>query len=385
MKNATFVLILILLLFISENSSAQQDSLAIRIELSNPNFEDDPRPGREPRGWYDCGAINFPEETPPDIHPVIENPSFGVDKEPKEGDTYMGLVVRNNDSWEFVSQKLPYPLFPGICYSLSGYLSQSEVYKSSVRGSDEVVNFTEPIKLRIWGGDGHCGKKELLAETSLIDHAEWKKYEFNFSTQKAWNFIILEAYFQTPTFDVPNGNILLDNFSEIRLVSCDRKNKELTSKQYPFELINLIESNRKEQLKRERKKAYEERQKAKRKKEAQEEWKRNAPLRENKIFKDKIQRKSFSFFINSDYNRQVAAIDFFGDQILENPQYQLCIYYNTKEKPDIFVTLREANFLFSEKGLPEMNYSVKRRKQKSSEIDWILETEKYGIGIKEIK
>lgn len=39
------------------------------IHLNNPSFEDVPRPGQAPKGWYDCGDINFPLETPPDVHP----------------------------------------------------------------------------------------------------------------------------------------------------------------------------------------------------------------------------------------------------------------------------------------------------------------------------
>ncbi|MBK9742314.1 MAG: hypothetical protein IPO94_04835 [Saprospiraceae bacterium] len=49
--------------------SAQSDT----IRLKNPSFEDTPKRGGEAMdgisGWFDCGKINFPMESPPDIHP----------------------------------------------------------------------------------------------------------------------------------------------------------------------------------------------------------------------------------------------------------------------------------------------------------------------------
>ncbi|MFK7770494.1 MAG: hypothetical protein AB8F94_00090 [Saprospiraceae bacterium] len=196
------------------------------IQLSNPSFEDFPRPSQQPRGWYDCGDINFPLETPPDTHPVnLEKGynSFGVTKTAMRDTTYLGMVVRENESWESVAQKLKEPLSPDICYSFSIYLCTSPQYKSSVRGSDDEVNFTTPIKLRIWGGKGFCDKTQLLAESSLVKNTNWEKYTFTFSPKEKLNFIVLEAFFQTPTLEVPNGNILLDNASAIVPIACIEK------------------------------------------------------------------------------------------------------------------------------------------------------------------
>ena len=61
----------ILLATIPENVNAQD------VRVTNPSFEDTPRQGTfdlrgrrsQPiKGWYDCGAILFPEATLPDIH-----------------------------------------------------------------------------------------------------------------------------------------------------------------------------------------------------------------------------------------------------------------------------------------------------------------------------
>ena len=66
------------------------------IKLLNPSFEDIPRNSRAPMGWTNCG---FPAETPPDVHPDPMN-QFQVGMTPQNGSTYLGMVVRDNDTWE---------------------------------------------------------------------------------------------------------------------------------------------------------------------------------------------------------------------------------------------------------------------------------------------
>jgi hypothetical protein len=81
------------------------------IRLANPSFEGSPGAGGEavklPDGWYDCG---FPGESPPDVHPKEGGGAFQVTKEAFHGKTYLGLVVRDNDTWEMVSQRLSAPV-----------------------------------------------------------------------------------------------------------------------------------------------------------------------------------------------------------------------------------------------------------------------------------
>ncbi|HJW29839.1 MAG TPA: hypothetical protein VJ508_11440, partial [Saprospiraceae bacterium] len=89
------------------------------IKLDNPSFEDIPRAGTFStpaiKGWFDCGQANFPSETPPDIHPVA-TPAWEVSKEAYDGATFLGMVTRDNDSWESLSQALSSPILGGTCY-----------------------------------------------------------------------------------------------------------------------------------------------------------------------------------------------------------------------------------------------------------------------------
>ncbi|MBI1226403.1 MAG: OmpA family protein [Bacteroidetes bacterium] len=191
------------------------------IKLINPSFEGVPGEGgngnRLPDGWYDCG---FPGETPPDVHPKDGVGAFQVTKAPFNGKTYIGLVVRENDTWEMVSQRLSAPLQSGKCFDFSMSLCRSEVYMSASRVSNIEVNYAAPVKLRIWGGSSYCARTELLAESSLVINTNWKNYNFHFEPKQTHSYIIFEAFYKTPTPFPYNGNLLLDNASDIFPVPC---------------------------------------------------------------------------------------------------------------------------------------------------------------------
>lgn len=185
------------------------------IYLTNPSFEDMPRHSIAPSGWYDCG---FPGESPPDVQPSGE---FSVTRPANHGSTYLGMVVRDNDTWEMVSQKLSRPLKKGQCYEFSLDMARSELYISLSRANNERANYVNPAKLRIWGGYGHCDKQYLLDETGLVGNHTWMKFNFKFEPIADYTFITLEAFYETPTLFPYNGNVLVDNASPISPIPCD--------------------------------------------------------------------------------------------------------------------------------------------------------------------
>lgn len=193
------------------------------IVLSNASFEQNPRAGEEngpaPKGWYDCG---MPGETPPDIHPGPIIPFFGVRKKAHHGSSYLGLVVRSNETYEGIGQRLRQPLEAGKTYTIVLHLAQSPTYLSPAkRGSDELTNYNQPIKVRLWGGNGYCKKGELLAESKLINHADWRKYTFTFTPKKKHTYFRLDAFWKTPVLVPYRGNVLVDNISPIYIEAQD--------------------------------------------------------------------------------------------------------------------------------------------------------------------
>ncbi|MFZ1516699.1 MAG: OmpA family protein [Saprospiraceae bacterium] len=218
-------IILIGFLFCSSQLLMGQNDTSM-IVLINGSFEGTPQCCNPPAAWIDCG---FRSETPPDIQPQVPGmePLFKVTKTAYHGSTYLGMVVRENETYERVGQKLSSPLKKGRCYAFSIYLTRSLEYKSaSNTGSMELKPFTTPVILRIYGGEGYCNQKELLAESEPVANSDWKRFDFEFKPKSDMAYFELEAFYKTPVLFPYNGNLLLDNASNIKLIPCPEDKKK---------------------------------------------------------------------------------------------------------------------------------------------------------------
>jgi hypothetical protein len=168
--------------------------------LLNPSFEGEPRDATIPRGWYQCE-----KGTTPDILPG----PWGVYLEAEAGETYLGLITRENGSWESIGQKLSMPLEKDECYYFTVSLAHSDAY----------MGYDKPVKLRIWGGKSKCERTQLLGESPLIDSPDWEMHSFDFTAQEKMKYLIIEAYHSDSQFS-HQGNILVDNISAI--LKCGR-------------------------------------------------------------------------------------------------------------------------------------------------------------------
>jgi outer membrane protein OmpA-like peptidoglycan-associated protein len=223
--------VLVLIVFFSCGDILGQD---MPIQLGNPSFEGAAREGdlntELPRGWFDCG---FPGETVPDVHPK-RGGVFNVTKEAFDGETYIGMVVRENDTWERISQRLSLPIEGGRCYEFSIALARSENYVSASRADPQLKkNYTTPAKFRIWGGSDFCDRGELLAESPLIVNTQWLKYDFRFEPRRTHTFIVLEVFYKTPTPFPYNGNVLVDGASPIVPIPCKQAPPPVAEKPQP--------------------------------------------------------------------------------------------------------------------------------------------------------
>ncbi len=188
------VLALFWLIHIGFNTAEAQ------IFLDNASFEGEPADATTPVGWHRCEPL-----TTPDILPGI----WGVYAEPSDGETYVGLITRENGSFESIGQRLKNPIKADDCYQFQLDLAHSNTYSG----------FREPIKLRVWGGSIKCQRNQLLLETDFIEHTDWKTYPILFFAEKTINYLIFEAFYkEDPT--PRKGNILIDNISFLK--KCDR-------------------------------------------------------------------------------------------------------------------------------------------------------------------
>jgi outer membrane protein OmpA-like peptidoglycan-associated protein len=191
------------------------------IKLDNPSFEDFPQPAHTPAGWLDCG---FASETAPDVQP---NPQFQVTKPAKEGKTYLGMVVRDNNTWEAVGQRLKIPLQKGQCYQFSLQLAKSELYVSKSKMTNKDVNYVTPAIVRIWAGNSYCSKDENLADSEPIESSQWRTYTFRLKPKSDYNYIMIEAFYKMPTLFPYNGNVLVDNASDLVPMPCDPRQQPI--------------------------------------------------------------------------------------------------------------------------------------------------------------
>lgn len=207
MKNLLFIL-----LFNATFTFAQTDT----IRLENPGFEGRPMRGGERGwsniGWADCGSINFPYETPPDIHP---QEFWEVRKPAKEGKTYLGLVVRDNETYEGVGQQLPSPLLANQSYEMTLWLAQSGKYISRTRSTGREQNYQAPSFLIIASIDKKCVVKDILYQSPIVDHTEWEQYSIKMSPINDVTHIMFMIFSND---EKPNGHILLDGLSDITLI-----------------------------------------------------------------------------------------------------------------------------------------------------------------------
>jgi len=199
------------------------------IELKNPSMEGNPTQGtyinnliptNVPQGWKDCGLVAFPNESPPDIHPkgFWKNELLAND-----GETYLGMVVRDNETWESVTQRLPQALESGMCYSFTVDLARSDNYWSNSHLNGSVTNYTKPTVLRVWAGTGYCDQNQLLVESVPITNNDWKSYTLEFEANASYRFITFEAFYKTPVLFPYNGHILLDNISSFIAYNCNEE------------------------------------------------------------------------------------------------------------------------------------------------------------------
>jgi hypothetical protein len=142
--------------------------------------------------------------------------------EPAHGNTFLGLVIRYNESYESLSQLLTRPLMANTCYEFSLDLALTDSYKSHTPRSREFLEtFVHPAVVRMWGGDEYCDRKELLLTSEPITNHQWQTYTFRMKPENQHRYFILEAYYDPSIQEPYNGHVLVDNISEIVPVECE--------------------------------------------------------------------------------------------------------------------------------------------------------------------
>jgi len=206
-----FVIQLILLLFLLCASLKGYAQLII-----NPSFESSPT-GENliPIPWTRCHSFSTPDTQPG---------AWNVTTPPSHGNSYLGLVTRGNlgpyaNSTEDAQIQLSSKLKSAKEYKFSIDLAYSTTQGHYVDFSD-FLSYANPTILKIWGGVNNCEKTELLWESPIVDHTNWRTYDFSFVPKlEDIEYLIIEvSYATSPTYF---GNILIDNIVEKTLPEPD--------------------------------------------------------------------------------------------------------------------------------------------------------------------
>jgi hypothetical protein len=177
-------------------SSFDQNGI-VYCSFTNASFESDIRKESIfPNGWTSQSPNNTPDILPG---------AWGLDIPAHHGKTCLGLVSREDGSSENIGQELPKTLKSGECYSFSVYLSHADYY----------VRYDRPCRLKVWGGARAGDKQVLLATSPLINHKDWKQYDFKFTPTQNCAAITFEATYAPGVSIKYKGNILLDKCSDI--------------------------------------------------------------------------------------------------------------------------------------------------------------------------
>lgn len=166
------------------------------ITLNNPSFEDEPSDATTPMGWFECT-----ESTTPDIFPGY----WGVYEEASDGDTYLGLIIREDRSYEAIGQRTSAAMLIDKCYKFTIDLAHSDTY----------AGYDAPAKLRVYIGNTKCSKSQMVFQSDLIEHTDWKSYLIEFTPTEESNYIFFEAVDKKGIILGSKGNILLDAISRI--------------------------------------------------------------------------------------------------------------------------------------------------------------------------
>lgn len=222
-RNLTMLSIILMISF---------DVNAQAIKIKNRSFE-----GAARRGvtnffldhWKDCGKIKFRDESPPDVHP---NKFWKNNLPSSHGETYVGLVVRPNYTYESITQELSTDIKANTCYAFSIDMAISDQYWSPVANNKNDLtdyNYDIPVVLRVWGSSTAChysaggvsAEAEMLAQSIPVSNNDWQSYIFTIEPKKDHKYLTLEAFFNPEEEDSYTGHILLDNASHLLPISCE--------------------------------------------------------------------------------------------------------------------------------------------------------------------
>ncbi len=229
--NAKFRLFYFLTLIISSSIVAQD-----LIKIKNGSFED--ITASETDNMIVHNVANnwksgnyFRGESPVTIH-TPDQVMFGVVNEAYDGDVFVSMVTRMNETWEGISQEFSEASKKDQKYTMTMTLAKSVKMFSAM---SNVINIDEnefsngnakSVVVNVWMDREYCDQRpnkhgQLIWTSPPIDHNEWKDYTFQFIPNNNHKWIFIEVYFADAEEEGAQayfGHALIDYISDIEEV-----------------------------------------------------------------------------------------------------------------------------------------------------------------------
>ena len=186
-------------------------SLSGQNLLENGSFErHNGRAGWMPEAWINAGPVT---ESPPDVH-TNDSEIFGVLHQAAEGSAYLGMVARDNFTFESIAQRIPGGLRADRSYELRLWVSRSEELRSQSRLTRAPITYDAPIPFDVYVSNKANGEKfELVARSQPITHTDWQQYTIRFTPTRDWKYLRIGAGMNNMAARPGCGNVLIDDLS----------------------------------------------------------------------------------------------------------------------------------------------------------------------------
>ncbi|MBR9920907.1 MAG: hypothetical protein GYB31_08705 [Bacteroidetes bacterium] len=217
--------------------------------FANPSFEGEPGLNNTPEGWKQCSMVrNIPATVSEEI--ISNSNGFYIcGPDPSDGRTYMLMVGRQDDSWEAVYQKMEQKLEKGKWYAFEVDVARAHCLVSTIVGQGGIYDFSAPLSLGVKGSNHSCKFADLLYKSPAITDTLWQRIEIAFKAKKNYTNLVLEVTYPSEAFIPYNGNLLLDNISDLReiappqqLIKQQPENLDLQDASPSFLLTHISES-----------------------------------------------------------------------------------------------------------------------------------------------
>lgn len=165
--------------------------------------------------WESCG---FENTSSPTVQ-VIDNLKFNCKTKPSDGDSYINMVVRQDSTWEAISQVLNPPLEKGATYMFSMNACISPELQSHKNGDgkhrDKLYKFNKPVSIVIKGGNYPCSNEETLFTSEPIQNVDWEELVIALNPNQSFNWLTIEAFYKVDQPFTYDGNVCIDKLSPL--------------------------------------------------------------------------------------------------------------------------------------------------------------------------